>query len=97
MGSNLQCRNARRTGGIINKSLTTVQDIYFAHTCALGGANSVASMMFEIWTRHESKSAQAQDLFWLKRTQQSRRMARVENRLHGSWVKNDVLILQTRK
>ena len=33
----------------------------------LGCANSVASMMFEIWTRHESELAQAQDSFWFKR------------------------------
>ena len=58
VGAGVQCRNARRTGGIINKSLTTAQDIYFAHTCAHEGANSVASMMLEIWTRHESELAQ---------------------------------------
>ena len=39
---------------VISKSLATVENIYFAHTCAHKGANSVASMVLEIWTRHES-------------------------------------------
>ena len=42
----------------MNKSFNYRAENILAHTCALGGANSVASMMFEIWTWHESESAQ---------------------------------------
>ena len=79
----------------MNKSFNYRAENILAHTCALGGANSVASMMFEIWTWHESESAQVH-VIRSARTQQGCRMARVEHRLHGWWVKNYVLLPPTK-